>query len=141
MCRLIIIAALFSYSASCSRVDEPKVPTPGEEITSASEPRDERPVPSTWQIEPSYNGIVAVVGVDGKGPNGVIRPTLRIQCPTPSNDVTSIEFVVRKTGRVKDFDFDSFEGPYAPNMTKRLVEFNTDSEKQHDTWLARVHGA
>ncbi len=141
MCRLIIIAVLFSSSASCSRADEMRALPADKGITSAPETRDETPVELIWQIEPSYNGIVAVVGVDGKGPNGVIRTTLRVQCPTPANDVTTIEFVVRKTGRVKDFNFDSFEGPYAPNLRKKLVEFNRHTEKGTDKWLAMVHGS
>ena len=66
---------------------------------------------------------------------------LRIQCPTPMNDVTNIEFVVSETDQLSEFDFNSFEGPYAPNLTKKLVEFKIHSDARTDKWLAKVHGS
>lgn len=51
-----------------------------------------------------------------------------------------MEFIVRATGSSPDFDFDSFEGPGAPNLDKQLVEFKTESTRSKDVWKVAVAG-
>ena len=148
--RLITIAALIPCYLACSPSKQESNTLNSKEESNALSDCDalfapdkfpcETPFPSAWQILPSQNGVIALVGAFGKGPDGEIKTTLLIQCPTPTNDVTAIEFIVHKTGTLRDFDFDSFEGPYAPNLTKRLVEFHTTVGERTDRWSARVSG-
>lgn len=135
---------LIACVCSCSRapIQEFPVPQNGTQLP-VTEPAASQPDlnPKIWLLrESNPNMRIATVGSIGISPNGDVETILEIQCPTEKNSVTNISLIVQKAHSITNFDFESFEGPDAPNLRKNLVEIETWPETPNLRWLAQVTG-
>ncbi len=75
-----------------------------------------------WQFTASkYDLRTASIAGQGKS-NGIEAKTmLSIECGPGRNGAVSINYTVYNTDKAGGFDFDSFEGPYAPASSKKLA--------------------
>lgn len=139
--RCLLILLSMCLFIRCSRG------TPTNEVHSSETTTETLPSPESqryidslpldsWQVQTSRYAKLAFVKTQGQGPNGEIQTLLRLQCPTTENSLTNIEYSVVDVSSIPEFDFDSFEGPGAPNLTKPLVEFVWGTQK----WTAAVAG-
>ena len=129
--KILLILLFGAFIAACSTTRELSNSAISNGLEHFEEPLVEprKSVPTEWWIRTiSQNGRIAQVGATGGSPNGPVDTVLEIQCPTVQNNVSVIDLIVRDTDKVPDFDFDSFEGPYAPNKNRKLIEIVAFSE-------------
>jgi hypothetical protein len=119
--RKFIILMFFLTSCSASSVQENSNPvvTQNSVVVQAKDNSDSTrklndSISKTWQIRINDSHVrTAVVMANGKTPNGEAQTILWFQCPRDPNYVVAIDYIVRDSSKITDFNFDSFEGPDA----------------------------
>lgn len=129
---LVLICFLASCSASTVNEQSKSVSTQNPVVAQANDNSDSTQklndsISNIWQMKINNRVRTAVVMTNGKTPNGDAQTILWLQCPTGLNPVVSINYIVRDSNNITDFDFDSFEGPDAPAKEKNLVEIQAVS--------------
>ncbi|MDQ6787792.1 MAG: hypothetical protein M3033_13370 [Acidobacteriota bacterium] len=137
----IILLFLFASCSGSTNLNNSNFAPAQNKINSAETQNINSDKPKTWQVVKSINertvkGRIAIVEAVGKSSDAEIETLFKIQCPTKQLSITELEFTFRNTNKLKTFSFDDFEGPDAPNLKKKLVEFRVDSPQKKMSWLA-----
>lgn len=74
-----------------------------------------------WETKVQQNGLRTATSIAlATTPNGSVGSTLAFQCQPGSDGALSVIYTIHQPEKVILFPFDDFEGPDAPNATKKL---------------------
>jgi hypothetical protein len=89
----------------------------------------------------NYDLRTASITANGKSNGSDVKTMLSVVCRPGRDGTVSILYTVYGTDKAGGFDFDSFEGPYAPAALKKLANIETATSREAIDYETSISGS